>query len=224
VPAIYQDGSGAPVPLRGPAMLRVILQGAAAHDEAGSSTMRTAATWTPEYPTLRQVRPAGDFEGVITSGLGLRDRVGFRVFGLANPTRVVVDVAHQPRIPFGTAAFARAGTAADVLATGVRTGAHPGYDRATFDLAGTAKPAVRVSYAASGIDVTLTAAGTAASAPHASFTGTAPAATGLAGIRGISLASAGGGSLKFHLSTGARDGFRVLMLDAPTRIVVDVAH
>ncbi len=42
------------------------------------------------------MRPAGDFEGVVTFGLGLRERAGFRVFNLSNPTRIVVDVGHGP--------------------------------------------------------------------------------------------------------------------------------
>ncbi len=86
--------AGRPVPLRGRAVLRVVLHGGQAGDRSGASTVHTPSTLTPEFPTLRQVRPAGDFEGVVTYGLGLRDRVGFRLFGLSNPTRVVVDVAH----------------------------------------------------------------------------------------------------------------------------------
>ena len=37
---------------------------------------------------------AGDFEGVVTFGLGVRHRTGFRVFRLTDPTRIAVDVAH----------------------------------------------------------------------------------------------------------------------------------
>jgi len=94
VTQVTQDPSGQPVWLRGNAAVRVVLQGAAAHTETGSSTLRTPATLTPEYPNLRQVRPAGDSEGVVTFGLGLRQKAGIRVFSLTNPTRIVVDVAH----------------------------------------------------------------------------------------------------------------------------------
>jgi hypothetical protein len=45
-------------------------------------------------PNLRQVKPSGDFEGVVSFGLGLRRRTGFRVFRLSGPARVVIDVAH----------------------------------------------------------------------------------------------------------------------------------
>ena len=49
---------------------------------------------TPLCSNLRQVKKAGDFEGVVSFGLGLRRRTGFRVFRLSAPTRIVVDVAH----------------------------------------------------------------------------------------------------------------------------------
>jgi hypothetical protein len=45
-------------------------------------------------PVLRQLKLAGDFEGVVSFGLGLRGKHGFRVFRLSRPSRVVVDVAH----------------------------------------------------------------------------------------------------------------------------------
>ena len=52
------------------------------------------ASQTPLCSNLRQVKKAGDFEGVVSFGLGLRRRTGFRVFRLSAPTRIVVDVAH----------------------------------------------------------------------------------------------------------------------------------
>ena len=48
---------------------------------------------TPLCPNLRH-RAAGDFEGVVSFGLGLRRKTGFRVFRLTAPTRIVIDVAH----------------------------------------------------------------------------------------------------------------------------------
>ena len=50
---------------------------------------------TPQCPNLLQVKKAGDFEGVVSFGFGLRRMTGFRVFRLTNPTRVVIDVAHE---------------------------------------------------------------------------------------------------------------------------------
>ena len=52
------------------------------------------STLTPKCSNLRQVKKAGDFEGVVSYGLGLSRKTGFRVFRLSGPTRVVIDVAH----------------------------------------------------------------------------------------------------------------------------------
>lgn len=89
---IRSDGSGAIVRLKGTKRLRVVLQNARAHTESGAPLIPGAKT--PLCPNLRQVKLAGDFEGVVTLGLGLRSRTGFRVFRLTNPQRVVIDVAH----------------------------------------------------------------------------------------------------------------------------------
>ncbi len=93
VPRLEQDGSGDVIPLRGSSVLKIVFQPARAHErltrvEAGTGTL------TPNFPTLREVAAAGDFEGVVTFGAGLSKRVGFRVLGLSNPSRVVVDVSH----------------------------------------------------------------------------------------------------------------------------------
>ena len=89
---IRSDGSGAIVRLKGTKRLRVVLQNARAHTESGAPLIPGAQT--PLCPNLRQVKLAGDFEGVVTLGLGLRSETGFRVFRLTNPRRVVIDVAH----------------------------------------------------------------------------------------------------------------------------------
>jgi hypothetical protein len=48
---------------------------------------------TPGFPALRQVTGAGEFEGVLTYGIGQAHKAGFRVFTLTGPDRLVVDVA-----------------------------------------------------------------------------------------------------------------------------------
>jgi AMIN domain len=225
VPRLTQDGSGLPVAIRGSAVLQVALVGAPAHDEQGRPTLRTPRTLTPELPTLRQIRFAGDFEGVTTFGLGLRDRVGFRVFSLSNPTRVVVDVAHQPGIPFGTAPVRRAGTAPDVLVERVRTGRHPGFDRLVFDIRGKAQPTFSVRYAGGGstIEVTFTGTGSPTSSPHASYSGPARIAVGLPALRTVTFKIVGAGVMRATVTTAHRHGFRVLTLSSPTRVVLDIA-
>ena len=67
---------------------------ASAARECGWSPLLAANVMRPLCPNLRQVKLAGDFEGVVTFGLGLKAKTGFRVFRLTNPTRVVVDVEH----------------------------------------------------------------------------------------------------------------------------------
>jgi hypothetical protein len=86
VSQIIADPSGNPVSLLGTKRLRVIIRNATAHT--------LPSTITPGCSNLRQVKKAGDFEGVVSYGLGLRRKTGFRVFRLTGPTRIVIDVAH----------------------------------------------------------------------------------------------------------------------------------
>lgn len=101
VPVVTQDGSGDPVPLRGGAFLMIVM-GAAAHDLDGRLTFRAPnrkeAVNVQGFTTFRQVATAGDFEGLVTTGLGVRARLPFRVFVLPGPgsrSRLVVDVSHR---------------------------------------------------------------------------------------------------------------------------------
>ncbi|WP_410871050.1 hypothetical protein [Nocardia sp. A7] len=98
VGTVTEDGSGAPVPLRGGAFLQVTVN-APAHDDAGNMTYRpadrTELADVNGYRTFRQLAWAVSFEGQSTIGLGVRARLPFRVSTLDNPTRVVIDVAHQ---------------------------------------------------------------------------------------------------------------------------------
>jgi hypothetical protein len=89
---IIADGSGNTVTLKGSKRLRVVMRDTRAHTAAGGQLIPNVRT--PLCPNLRQVKVAGDFEGVVTFGLGLRRKTGFRVFRLTAPSRIVVDVAH----------------------------------------------------------------------------------------------------------------------------------
>lgn len=99
VEQVAKDGSGAIVPLRGGARLRIIIKAPAyAHRELTYQ----ASNWrelvdVSSYRTFRQVAWAGTFEGQTTIGLGVRAKLPMRVFVLNDPDggrRVVVDVAH----------------------------------------------------------------------------------------------------------------------------------
>jgi len=92
VSRIVADPSGNPVTLRGSKRIKVVIRPARGHTSAGANLL--PSTLTPLCPNLRQVKKAGDFEGVVSFGLGLASKTGFRVFRLSAPTRIVVDVAH----------------------------------------------------------------------------------------------------------------------------------
>lgn len=89
---VIADGSGNEVSLLGTERLRVVLPGSRAHTLGGAAVL--ARVLTPRCPNLRQAKLAGDFEGTVSFGLGLRRTAGFRVVRLTAPTRIVVDVAH----------------------------------------------------------------------------------------------------------------------------------
>jgi len=97
---ITQEGSGAPVPLRGNADLEVVAL-APAHDEQGDATFqptnRSELADVTGFRAFRQVAFAGSFEGQTTFGLGVRTRLPFRVFAVSGPggQKLVVDVAHR---------------------------------------------------------------------------------------------------------------------------------
>lgn len=98
---VTKDGSGAPVPLRGGAKLRIIIK-APAYDDNGRLTYRPdnrrELVDVTGYRAFRQVAWAGTFEGQTTIGLGVRARLPMRAFVLTDPGgghQVVVDVAHR---------------------------------------------------------------------------------------------------------------------------------
>jgi hypothetical protein len=83
----FLDPSGIPVTLQGTAGLRVVIHGAQAHHG-----FRGPTDITPGLPVLLEARQIGDFEGVVSWGLGLSRASCFRV--LARPRALVVDVQH----------------------------------------------------------------------------------------------------------------------------------
>jgi hypothetical protein len=90
VDRLIADGSGKVIPVAGRAILQVRLGGATAHDSNGTPTAprRTAYALPNAMLSVR----SGDFEGVVTYGLGLARRTPFHVTTLHNPARVVVQV------------------------------------------------------------------------------------------------------------------------------------
>jgi hypothetical protein len=89
VDTLVGDPSGLPVPVPGRAVLQVTLRGAEAHDVLGPRASRRTAFALPNVASAIQ---SGDFEGVVTYGIGLAARQPFSHFTLTGPSRVVVDV------------------------------------------------------------------------------------------------------------------------------------
>jgi hypothetical protein len=79
------------VALRGTKRIRIVIRKARGHTQGGTNLLPRVRT--PLCPNLRQIKTAGDFEGVVSFGLGLSRKTGFRVFRLTSPTRIVIDIA-----------------------------------------------------------------------------------------------------------------------------------
>ncbi|WP_232291746.1 hypothetical protein [Frankia sp. QA3] len=89
VPQVFRPGSGAPLPLSGQAAFELVLTSAAAHDDQGSSTLRTPPDGGDRSGLSYAL--AGDFEGTVHIGVGLGRVAGFRVVELTGPDRLAVD-------------------------------------------------------------------------------------------------------------------------------------
>jgi hypothetical protein len=90
VPDVTADPSDEPIPLEGNAFMVVAMHSVASEQVGAPAAPQDRQT--PRFPELRELAGAGDFEGVVSFGLGLTAASGFRVFTLTNPDRLVVDV------------------------------------------------------------------------------------------------------------------------------------
>jgi hypothetical protein len=83
--------------LQGRSFLEIVVDGAVAHWQATPITPYAGpSTVTPGYPTIKQVSISGDFESMLSIGVGLSRTAGFRIARLSSPDRLVVDVAETP--------------------------------------------------------------------------------------------------------------------------------
>jgi hypothetical protein len=92
VSQLTEDASGKPVHLAGGAAIEVVFHGANAHDEQGNPTV-SPRRFSPGLPILKEVAQIGDFEGVVSYGLGVDHRTSFKVLQLSGPSRIAVDIA-----------------------------------------------------------------------------------------------------------------------------------
>jgi len=96
VSQVIADPSGLPVAVSGSARLLVRFSPATGHNAQGLVTYG-AAQRTYALPEIIQVVKAGDFESVLTFGVGLAWAEPFHMFTLTGPSRVVIDIRTPSR-------------------------------------------------------------------------------------------------------------------------------
>jgi carboxypeptidase family protein len=94
-----KDPSGLPIQLDGAAGLRIVFRDTSSVDGSLASNPKTYTGSTdlkPRLPFVREVAQLGDFERVMSWGIGLGSPACLRLTELANPSRLAVDVRSMP--------------------------------------------------------------------------------------------------------------------------------
>jgi hypothetical protein len=76
VDRLAADGSGRPIPLEGTGILRIVFRQAQAHGDSGADSVLFTPPAHLGYPRMSSYARAGDFEGVVTYGIGISWPVG----------------------------------------------------------------------------------------------------------------------------------------------------
>jgi hypothetical protein len=95
VDQVTQDGSGNPVQINGAALYSLVMQGASGVDLSGEQVVETykgPKEFKPNFPTLLELEHAGDFENVLSWGIGLKDARCITAQQLNTPLRLVLDI------------------------------------------------------------------------------------------------------------------------------------
>jgi hypothetical protein len=92
VDRLVEDGSGRPVSLAGAADLQVVFSGANAHRGDGAPSVGPRR-FSPGLTAVKEVAQVGDFEAVVSYGIGLDRRRPVAVSTLSGPSRLVIDVS-----------------------------------------------------------------------------------------------------------------------------------
>jgi hypothetical protein len=90
-----QDGSGDPVDVDGEAVLSVRISGVGYPMDTGVDARPDDPAVPDALPVVEDVVVGSVFEGVFEAFVGTSGKVPFRVFRLADPARVVVDLRHE---------------------------------------------------------------------------------------------------------------------------------
>lgn len=91
VDRLIADPSGRRVPIAGRTVLQVTLSPATARNGGGAFTAPSRIAFA--LPNVMTLVRSGDFEAVVSYGIGLAARASFHVHALTSPSRVVIDVA-----------------------------------------------------------------------------------------------------------------------------------
>jgi hypothetical protein len=94
VQTVYSDPKGDLVPLAGQQSLRVVFRASAWCQQPVRHTYTGPSVLTSFYPRLLVISAAGDFEQVLSFGIGTATSGSYRAYSLAGPDRVVIDVTH----------------------------------------------------------------------------------------------------------------------------------
>jgi hypothetical protein len=121
-----RDASGQPVTLGGSAGIRVVLRNA-------DVTQGAPTDVKAELPAIREVAQIGNFERVVSYGVGLASPACFRVLELSGPTRLVIDVQTAADAPAATSVASAPSAAAAPSAA-------PSQSMAPSNLAATGNP------------------------------------------------------------------------------------
>lgn len=92
VKQLIGDGSGLPITISGRAILHVCFSPAQAHTDAGQPTAPNRVAC--RLPVVKEVVGSGDFEAMVSYGIGLSRKAELRVMTLADKSRVVIDIMH----------------------------------------------------------------------------------------------------------------------------------
>jgi hypothetical protein len=93
VNGLVADGSGLPISLPGNKFVSVVIQNASSFDLSGNRTYPGPTKFTTrQLRNVEAVTITGDFEHVLSIGLGTRHRSWLHTFTLTNPNRLVIDV------------------------------------------------------------------------------------------------------------------------------------
>jgi hypothetical protein len=213
--AVFNE-SGQRLPIRGAAILVMSLHSV-------DSVHAPGAPGPTALPTIRDVEGFDQYGDYINYAIGVSDRNGFRVFELRHPTRLVVDIAHDLPAPTSTAPqYSALGDDRNATLVGIRTGAHPTYDRVVFDFHGP-NSGLRyvVGYSGGLLRVDLEHG---VLSPCGAYPGSWTLHPAMSQLRTIRIARASTDGTTVLLTLGHTAGFRAFLLRSPDRIVVDIAH